>query len=128
MTNTAGEVINPVTSVTKGRGDASWQSGDLSGGVAAAAVLLPQAMAFGVALYTPAGISAADGAYAGLLGTALLCILSGLSGGTRGLISSPTGPTLVLLGGALVALAEAGLTSGSVILALAVINAFKVPG
>jgi SulP family sulfate permease len=109
-------------SVTQARRDGSWQSGDFSGGLAAAAVLLPQAMAFGVALYAPAGVAAADGAYAGLLGTALLCLASGLFGGTSGLISSPTGPTLVLLGGALVALIDAGLGGGALFLALAAIT------
>lgn len=89
--------------------------------MAAAAVLLPQAMAFGVALFSPAGVSPADGAYAGLLGTALLCIATGLFGGTRGLISSPTGPTLVLLSGALVALTKAGLENTRLLLALALI-------
>ena len=112
---------NSATSATQGRRDGSWQPGDFSGGLAAAAVLLPQAMAFGVALYAPAGLSAADGAYAGLLGTALICLASGLIGGTRGLISAPTGPTLVLLGGALVALTETGLGSGALFLALAIV-------
>jgi len=102
-------------------GDARLRAGDFTGGLAAAAVLLPQAMAFGVALYSPAGISPADGAYAGLLGTALLCIASGLAGGTQGLISSPTGPTLVLLGGALVALTETGIGGASLLIALGAI-------
>lgn len=122
MTNVAGGVNNSAFSATPNRRDGSWQSGDFSGGLAAAAVLLPQAMAFGVALYGPAGVGAADGAYAGLLGTALLCLASGVFGGTRGLISSPTGPTLVLLGGALAALANAGLNGGSLLLALAAIT------
>ena len=115
---------NPrATSATHGNRDASWQSGDFSGGLAAAAVLLPQAMAFGVALYAPAGVGAADGAYAGLVGTAVLCLASGLIGGTRALISSPTGPTLVLLGGALAALSNAGLAGGALLLGLAIVTA-----
>ena len=111
------------TSATHGNRDASWQSGDFSGGLAAAAVLLPQAMAFGVALYAPAGVGAADGAYAGLVGTAVLCLASGLIGGTRALISSPTGPTLVLLGGVLAALSNAGLAGGALLLGLAIVTA-----
>jgi len=96
-------------------------SGDLWGGLAAAAVLLPQAMAFGVTLLTPAGVGPAAGAYAGLIGTALICICSGMFGGTRGLISSPTGPTLVLLSGALAALARAGLENGGLLFGLALV-------
>lgn len=120
MADTASTLSSPATGKSR---DARWQSGDLSGGLAAAAVLLPQAMAFGVALYTPAGVGAADGAYAGLVGTAVLCLASGLVGGTRALITSPTGPTLVLLSGALAALANAGLAGGALLLGLAVLIA-----
>lgn len=119
----AGSANKLAASTTRGVPDSRWQSGDFSGGLAAAAVLLPQAMAFGVALYSPAGVGAADGAYAGLVGTAVLCLASGLIGGTRALISSPTGPTLVLLGGALAALANAGLAGGALLLGLAIVTA-----
>lgn len=95
------------------------RSGDLWGGLAAAAVLLPQAMAFGVALYAIAGLDAAAGAYAGLAGTAIICIMSGLLGGARGLISAPTGPTLVLLGGALASMLAQGLDRAQLLLGLA---------
>jgi SulP family sulfate permease len=74
---------------------------DIWGGLAAAAMLLPQAMAFGVALLAPLGISPGVGALAGLIGAASLSLASGVAGGTRGLISSPTGPMLILLGSAL---------------------------
>ncbi|MEQ8663514.1 MAG: SulP family inorganic anion transporter, partial [Gammaproteobacteria bacterium] len=96
------------------------RAGDLWGGLAAAAILLPQAMAFGVTLYALAGLDAAAGAYAGLVGTAMLCLASGLAGGTRGLITAPTGPTLVLLGSSVAALAASGLDAGGVALGLAV--------
>jgi SulP family sulfate permease len=98
------------------------RAGDLWGGLAAVAVLLPQAMAFGVALYALAGLDAAGGAYAGLLGTALLCVATGLAGGTRGLISAPTGPSLVLLGGAAAALTGAGLQNTQLLLGLAAVT------
>lgn len=75
---------------------------DIWGGLAAAAMLLPQAMAFGVALLVPNGVSPGIGALAGLIGAAALSLASGLAGGTRGLISAPTGPMLILLSGALV--------------------------
>lgn len=96
-------------------------AGDMWGGMAASAVVLPQAMAFGVALYAPGGFNASQGAIAGLLGAAILCLVSGLFGGTRGLISAPTGPTLVLLGGAVASLLQAGLDSEGLLLNLAVL-------
>ncbi len=95
-------------------------SGDLWGALAAAAVLLPQAMAFGVTLYAIAGRDASSGAYAGLVGTAVLCVLSGFAGATRGLISAPTGPVLVLLGGALGGLVASDLDTIGVALGLSV--------
>ncbi len=96
------------------------RAGDAWGGLAAAAVLLPQAMAFGVTLYATAGFDASAGAYAGLVGTALMCLISGVAGGTRGLISAPTGPTLVLLGGAAAGLVASGLDATGVALGLAI--------
>ncbi|MCB1746200.1 MAG: SLC26A/SulP transporter family protein [Gammaproteobacteria bacterium] len=94
-------------------------AGDLLGGLAAAAILLPQAMAFGVTLFAIGHFDASAGAYAGLVGTAMLCIASGVAGGTRGLITAPTGPTLVLLGSALGGLVAAGLEGGALALGLA---------
>jgi SulP family sulfate permease len=81
---------------------------EIGAGLAAAAVVLPQAMAFGVALFSVLGLSAAQGAVAGLIGAICLCLVSGLSGATAGLISAPTGPSLALLGGAMAALGAAG--------------------
>lgn len=94
---------------------------DVWAGLAAAAVLLPQAMAFGVALFTPLGLAPATGALTALIGAASLSALSGLAGGTRGLISAPTGPTLVLLGGALASLAAAGVAPAQLPVALAAV-------
>jgi SulP family sulfate permease len=87
-------------------------SGDLRGGLSAAVVLIPQAMAFGAALWTLAGGSAADGAFAGLLSAALLSVCTALSGGCQGIICSPTGPSLVLLSGGVTALQAAGVAGG----------------
>ncbi len=96
-------------------------SGDAWGGLAASAVVLPQAMAFGVALLSTKGFDASQGAIAGLLGAAIVCTVSGFLGGARGLISAPTGPTLVLLGGALASLSDAGISNGGLLINLAVI-------
>jgi SulP family sulfate permease len=94
---------------------------DVWAGIAAAAVVLPQAMAFGVALLSPAGVEAATGAFAGLVAAAALCLASGLAGGTRALISAPTGPTLVLLSGAAAQLTMAGLPGSALLAGLTVV-------
>jgi len=94
---------------------------DVWAGIAAAIVVLPQAMAFGVALVSPAGVEAATGAFAGLVAAAALCLASGFAGGTRGLISAPTGPTLVLLSGTASQLTAAGLPASSLFAGLTVV-------
>ena len=65
--------------------------GDITGGVVAAVVMLPMALAFGVA----SGLGAA----AGLYGAVLLGCLAALFGGTSTLISGPTGPMTVVVVG-----------------------------
>lgn len=89
--------------------------------MAAAAVVLPQAIAFGVALLLPFGFNPSAGAIAGLIGAAALGFVSGISGGTLGLISSSTGPVLILLGGALASLVNAGLARADVLAGLSTI-------
>ena len=92
--------------------------GDLAGGAAAAMVVLPQGMAYGVALFSLMGMSAAAGALAGLVGAACLSLVSGLFGGTVGLVSSPTGPALILLTGAVASFQTAGMSGASLFTAL----------
>ena len=70
---------------------------DAVAGIVAAAVLMTQAMAFGIALYEPYIGSAGAGALAGLMGVAALSLFSGLARGTVSLISGPTGPVMALL-------------------------------
>ncbi len=90
--------------------------GDFWGSLSASAVVLPQSMAFGVALLATATGDAATGAMAGLVAAALLSLASGLARGTIGMVSAPTGPTFVLLAGALSAMAAKGL-AGELLLA-----------
>lgn len=66
-------------------------SGDLYGGITAAAVALPLALAFGVA----SGL----GALAGLYGAIILGFFAALFGGTHVQISGPTGPMTVVVAG-----------------------------
>jgi SulP family sulfate permease len=63
--------------------------GDLFGGITAAIVALPMALAFGV--------SSGAGAIAGLYGAAILGFFAALFGGTPTLISGPTGPMTVVI-------------------------------
>ncbi|MBP0000359.1 MAG: SulP family inorganic anion transporter [Cyanobacteria bacterium SID2] len=63
--------------------------GDIFGGVTAAIVVLPMALAFGVA--------SGAGAVAGLYSAALIGFFASLFGGTPTLISGPTGPMTVVM-------------------------------
>ncbi|HIP18711.1 MAG TPA: SulP family inorganic anion transporter [Sulfurovum sp.] len=63
-------------------------SGDMFGGITAAVVALPLALAFGV--------QSGMGAIAGLYGAIALGILAAMFGGTRTQISGPTGPMAVV--------------------------------
>ncbi len=96
--------------------------GDALGGFAAAAVVLPQAMAFGVALGAVAGVAAAPAAMMGLVGAALLSTVGGLVGRVNALISAPTGPAMVLLSGAVAGLAAAGLSGQDLLVGLAAVT------
>ena len=63
--------------------------GDIFGGVTAAVIALPMALAFGVA--------SGAGAIAGLWGAVLVGFFAALFGGTPTLISEPTGPMTVVM-------------------------------
>ncbi|MHA7878934.1 MAG: bicarbonate transporter BicA [Saccharospirillum sp.] len=63
--------------------------GDLFGGLTAAVISLPMALAFGVA--------SGAGAEAGLYGAVLVGLFAALFGGTPTLISEPTGPMTVVM-------------------------------
>ncbi len=81
---------------------------DLRGGLVGAAVVLPQATAFGVTVFA-ASLGTASGALTGLVGAILLLLVSGGFGGAVGLISGPTGPSMALLSGTATLLVGAGL-------------------
>lgn len=96
-------------------------AGDLLGGIAAAAVALPQSMGLGLVLFTAIGQSSSTGAMAGLLGAALFSLISGLVGATRGMVSAPNGPVTMLLVASLATLAAEGLQGPDLLLALSLI-------
>ncbi len=90
---------------------------DLRGSLVAAAVVLPQASAFGVTVFAPL-LGAAAGAQAGLIGAILLLLCSGAVGGAVGVISGPTGPSMALLAGTAALLIAAGIPPPTLVVAL----------
>ncbi len=93
------------------------RAGDLWGGLSASALVLPQAMAFGITLWSPYTHDPAAAAMSGLVAAVCLSAVSGLFRGTQGLVAAPTGPTLVLLSGTIVALSSTGLVGDRLITA-----------
>jgi len=74
------------------------EAGDFWGGLAAMLVALPSAIAFGVAIYSPLGVSyAAQGALAGILGVTALGLIAPALGGTNRLITAPCAPAAAVL-------------------------------
>ncbi|MEL7223874.1 MAG: SulP family inorganic anion transporter [Cyanobacteria bacterium J06576_12] len=72
--------------------------GDLFGGVTAAVIALPMALAFGVAAFGAVPESVGfSGPVAGLWGAVLVGLFAALFGGTPTLISEPTGPMTVVM-------------------------------
>ncbi|MDY6804453.1 MAG: SulP family inorganic anion transporter [Cyanobacteriota bacterium] len=72
--------------------------GDIFGGLTAAVIALPMALAFGVGIAAAAGNPEGfSGAQAGLYGAVLVGLFAALFGGTPTLISEPTGPMTVVM-------------------------------
>ncbi|MCP5159729.1 MAG: SLC26A/SulP transporter family protein [Gammaproteobacteria bacterium] len=90
---------------------------DLRGGLIAAAVVLPQATAFGVTVFAPY-LGTASGAIAGLVGAIGLLLISGAAGGAVGLISGPTGASMALLSSTAVLLIAADVVPTAIAPAL----------
>ena len=78
--------------------------GDLSGGLTAAVVALPLALAFGNAALGPGG------AIYGLYGAIVTGFLAALFGGTPAQVSGPTGPMSVTVAGVVGSLATVGVS------------------
>jgi len=83
--------------------EVNWK-GDLFGGVTTAVISLPLALAFGVA--------SGAGAQAGLAGAVCVGLFAALFGGTRTLISEPTGPMTVVMTAVITALVAANPDRG----------------
>ena len=80
--------------------------GDLLGGLTAAVVALPLALAFGNAALGPGG------AIYGLYGAIVTGFVAALFGGTPSQVSGPTGPMSVTVAGVVSSLAAIGVTTG----------------
>lgn len=87
--------------------------GDIMGGITAAVASLPLALAFGV--------SSGLGAQAGLYGAIGLGLFAAIFGGTKGLISAPTGPmtavSTIIIGQLVAQLGSVDSALGSIMLA-----------
>ncbi len=78
---------------------------DFTGGLTGAVAVLPQTIGLSALLFTTMGLSASEGAMAGLIGAVILLLSSGIAGATIGMISAPNGPVTILLSGLVVKLA-----------------------
>ena len=72
--------------------------GDFFGGLTAAVISLPLAVAFGVAAFAPLGSEyVAQGALAGLYASIIAGVLASMFGGTPAQITGPTAPMSVVI-------------------------------
>lgn len=86
--------------------------GDLFGGIIAAIIAFPQALAFGVA--------SGMGAAAGIWGAIILSLIAGILGCNLPLVSGPTGPTAIIIA-TIVGMASGNISSVISILVMAAI-------
>jgi len=94
---------------------------DFTGGFTGAVAVLPQTIGLSVLLFTAMGMSASDGAMAGLIGAVVLLLSSGIMGATIGMVSAPNGPVTILLSGLIVKLAPTHSTAEMLIVFSAVL-------
>lgn len=106
-----------------GKYGSTW-TGDAWGGLAAALVALPSAIAFGVTIFSPLGPGyAAQGALAGILGATALGLLAPALGGTDRLITAPCAPASAVLASVAIGFAHQGISAETSILMLMLIAA-----
>ncbi len=94
---------------------------DFLGALSGTAVILPQSMGLGVVLFSVMGLDASSGALAGIIGAAVLSLVSGIFGATLGMFSAPNGPVTMLLVGVFTIMAGNGATSANMLLTLSAI-------
>lgn len=96
---------------------------DFSGGLTGAVAVLPQTIGLSVLLFTTMGLSASEGAMAGLIGAVILLLSSGIAGATIGMISAPNGPVTILLSGLVVKL-SADYSSNEILIVMSAVLFF----
>jgi SulP family sulfate permease len=97
-------------------------AGDFWGGLSAMLVALPAAIAFGVTIYAPLGVSyASQGAIAGILGAAALGIIAPSFGGTKRLITAPCAPAVAVLSAFAIEMTQKGVAPGSALLLMGLV-------
>jgi len=94
---------------------------DFLGAFAGSAVILPQSMGLGVVLFSIMGFDASSGALAGIIGAAILSLISGLFGATIGMLSAPNGPVTMLLVSTITIMSGSGASSDMMLLTLSAI-------
>jgi len=94
---------------------------DILGALAGTAVVLPQSMGLGVVLFSVMGLDASSGALAGIIGAAVLSIISGIFGATLGMFSAPNGPVTMLLVGVFSVMQASGASTDAMLLTLSAI-------
>ena len=104
--------------------DSSSLISDILGALAGTAVILPQSMGLGIVLFSVMGFDASSGAFAGIIGAAILSIISGVFGATLGMFSAPNGPVTMLLIGIFTTMNANGISSDVMLLTLGVILMF----
>ncbi len=84
-------------------------AGDIWGAVASMLVILPAAVAFGVAIYSPFGPEyVGQGALAGILGAVCIGIIAPFFGGTERMVSGPCAPAAAVMGALAAELIKSG--------------------
>lgn len=96
-------------------------AGEWWGGLAAMLVAMPSSIAFGVAILTAASHAlAGQGAFAGIIGAAVLGIVAPLVSRNGGFITAPCAPAAAVMGGLAAELAAGGAGSVRLLMLLAV--------
>lgn len=96
---------------------------DIWGGLASMLVSIPSSIAFGVTIFSSLGATlAAQGAVAGILGTAALGVITSTFGGSSRLISAPCAPAAAVLSALALGFVHDGISPGTILLMLGLIG------
>lgn len=115
--------MTTTTGVAEAR-NVPFRIGDLWGGFAAMLVAFPSAIAYGVVVFSAASPSLAGlGAFAGIIGAAILGIVAPLVGRNGGFVTTPCAPAAAVLSGMAAELASGGRLTTSELVGLIALTA-----